>query len=459
MLVSGCGGMRRPARAIPAPDSAPVSNGNIDGAVARLDRLVADLMATSGVPGMAVAVVHGDRTIYAKGFGTCLIGTNAPVNADTVFQLASVSKSVGASGVAHEVGLGKVRWDSPVHDLLPWFALAERNVTQQVTIADLYAHRSGLPDHAGDHLEDMGFGQRDVLERLRHLPLRPFRKHYAYTNFGLTAAGLAAAEAAGVDWATLMERSIYAPLGMTRTSSRFSDFATRSNHVVGHRQVNGKWVPVEPPRMPDAQAPAASVTSSVNDMAKWLAMLLGDGRYDGRRIVDGAALGAAVSPQMPIAAARDGFPATYSGYGFDVGTTVLGRRRPLDQPEVDERLHLPAHPALVHAEGVGQVGGAHGPVLGQVREDEVGHRVQVGVDLAGTLAHHPLDPSDQRPDLRLDAAQVVVPRRRGRRRTHARGASAMSSSSRLTEVRRGTSLMKSTATSAPTANGRATRKM
>ena len=326
MLVSGCGGIRSPARAIAAPESGPVPNGSVQGAVAQLDRLVADLMATSGVPGMAVAVVHGARTIYAKGFGTRLIGTNAPVNADTVFQLASVSKSVGATGVAHEVGKGKVRWDSPIHGLLPWFALAERDVTQRVTIADLYAHRSGLPDHAGDHLEDMGFGQRDVLERLRYLPLQPFRKHYAYTNFGLTAAGLAAAEAAGVDWAALMERSIYVPLGMMRTSSRFSDFATRFNRVTGHRQVDGKWVPVAPPRMPDAQAPAASVTSSVNDMAKWLAMLLGDGNYDGRRIVDEAALGAAVSPQMPIAPAHDGFPASYSGYGFDVGTTALGRR-------------------------------------------------------------------------------------------------------------------------------------
>ena len=121
-----------------------------------------------------------------------------------------------------------------------------------------------------------------------------------------------------------MERSIYAPLGMTRTSSRFSDFATRSNRVVGHRQVNGKWVPVEPPRMPDAQAPAASVTSSVNDMARWLAMLLGKGMFQGRRIVDAAAITAAFSPQMLANPAHDGRPAEYYGFGFNVGTTPYG---------------------------------------------------------------------------------------------------------------------------------------
>ena len=163
------------------------------------------------------------------------------------------------------------------------------------------------------------------MERLRYLPLTGLRKRYAYTNFALTAAGLAVAEAARVDWAKLMEQSIYAPLGMTRTSSRFADFAARTNRVTGHRQVDGKWMPVAPPRMPDAQAPAASVTSSVNDMAKWLAMLLGNGAFVGRRIVDQAALAAALSRQIQMQPAGNGFPASYTGFGFDVGSTAQGR--------------------------------------------------------------------------------------------------------------------------------------
>ena len=306
-------------------DNRPAPDGNIDQAVAQLDRLGADLMASSGVPGMAVAVVRGEQTVYAKGFGTRLVGTPSPVDADTVFQLASMSKSVGSTAVAREVGLGRVAWDTPIRGLLPWFALADRDATQRVTIGDLYAHRSGLPDHAGDRLEDMGYGQREVLERLRYLPLGAFRKSYAYTNFGLTASGLAVATAAGVDWATLVEQAIFAPLGMTRSSSRFADFAARSNRVTGHRQLGGLWVPVAPPRMPDAQAPAASVTSSVNDMTKWLAMLLGNGVHAGRRVVDATALAAALSRQMQTAPAGDGHNASYYGYGFNVGTTSAGR--------------------------------------------------------------------------------------------------------------------------------------
>jgi CubicO group peptidase (beta-lactamase class C family) len=306
-------------------DPGPVSERNITDAVAQLDRLVAELMASTGVPGVAVAVVQGERTIFAKGFGTRRVGAQSPVDADTVFQLASVSKSVGATVVAREIGLGHVAWAQPIAGLLPWFALADPQATKLVTIGDLYAHRAGLPEHIGDRLEDMGYDQRQVLERLRYVKLDGFRTKYDYTNFGLTAAGIATAAAAGIDWATLSEQAVYAPLGMTRTSSRFADFVGRSNRVSGHRKLDGKWV-VNELRMPDAQAPAASVTSSVNDLAKWLAMMLGQSVFGGRRLVDAAALAAAVSPQIETAPAREGRAADYYGYGFNVSTTAAGAR-------------------------------------------------------------------------------------------------------------------------------------
>jgi CubicO group peptidase (beta-lactamase class C family) len=321
-LLAACGGGGSGTR---GDDPGPVAAKKIDDAVAQLDRLVADLMTSMGVPGMAVAVVRGEQTIYAKGFGTRLVGTQAAVDADTVFQLASVSKSVGATAVAHVVGTGEVAWDTPVRNLLPWFALSDPDVTQRVTIGDLYAHRSGLPEHIGDRLEDMGYDQREVLEHLRYVPLDGFRSRYNYTNFALTAGAVAAATAAGTDWATLSERAIYGPLGMSRTSSRFTDFAARDNRVTGHRRVDGQWQ-VAPVRVPDAQGPAASVTSSVNDLAKWMTMVMGNGIFAGRGVVDAAALAPAVSPQIESSPAAEGRPAGYYGYGFNVGKTAAGRK-------------------------------------------------------------------------------------------------------------------------------------
>ena len=109
-----------------------------------------------------------------------------------------------------------------------------------MTIGDLYSHRSGLPDHAGDELEDLGYDRRQVLERLKYLPLAPFRITYAYTNFGLTAAAEAVAAAAGKSWEDLSDEVLYRPLGMTSTSSRFADFMARPDHAVGHVKVGDK---------------------------------------------------------------------------------------------------------------------------------------------------------------------------------------------------------------------------
>ena len=92
------------------------------------------------------------------------------VDADTVFQLASLSKPLTSTVVAHQVGVNAIGWDTPIVSKLPWFALSDPVVTQMVTVGDMFSHRSGLPDHAGDMLEDIGHDRRYVLERLRALP-------------------------------------------------------------------------------------------------------------------------------------------------------------------------------------------------------------------------------------------------------------------------------------------------
>ena len=180
----------------------------------------------------------------------------------------------GATVVARQVGEGRVSWDSRMQELLPWFALRNPGSTALLTVGDLYAHRSGLPDHAGDKLEELGYGQREVLERLRLLPVKQLGLEYAYTNAGLTAAAIAVAKAAGTDWASLSQQTLYAPLGMTRTTSVHAEFMQQANRAVGHvRADDGRWQPGTP-RNADPQSPAGGASSSVNDMARWLALLL-----------------------------------------------------------------------------------------------------------------------------------------------------------------------------------------
>jgi len=337
LAVTGCGPAQPVSSPSPALSDAPpnevsglqIPAGRIDDAIARVDGLVGDLMKRTAIPGMAVAIVHGGKTLYAKGFGvkdaTKGGGQDNKVNADTVFQLASVSKSVGATVVAHEVSDNVVTWETPMVSKLPWFALNDPYVTGHLTIADLYSHRSGLPDHAGDKLEDLGYDRRQSLERLKYLPLAPFRISYAYTNFGVTAAAEAVAAAAGKPWEDLSDEVLYRPLGMAATSSRFADFVARPNHAVNHVKVGDNWEP-RFQRDPDPQSAAGGVSSSVSDMARWLIMLLGNGTYNGQRIASPQALLPAITAQMisvpaKTPKARSGF----YGYGFNVSVTSSGR--------------------------------------------------------------------------------------------------------------------------------------
>ena len=185
---------------------------------------------------MAVAVVYDDALTFSGGFGVREIGKDAPIDADTVFQLASVSKSLAATVVSSVVGDGTVAWHSRMADIDPGFALHDAWPTQNVSLADLFAHRSGLLDHAGDLLEDLGFDRGEVLHRLRYLePEYSFREGYAYTNFGLTAAAVAVAEAVGMTWEDLSAERLYSPAGHdAHQLALFADYMAEPNRAIPH---------------------------------------------------------------------------------------------------------------------------------------------------------------------------------------------------------------------------------
>ena len=301
----------------------PIPRGQVDAAVERLDGVVQDLMGRSGVPGVATAVVHDDELVYAKGFGVRRVGSDDAVDEHTAFQLASVSKPISATVVARAVGEGHVRWDDPVSRHLRGVALADAHTTRNVTIADLFAHRSGLPDHIGDVLEDLGAGRLTIVRRLRRAPLAPLRQDYAYTNFGLTVGALAVAEAVGTSWEDLAQSTLYEPLGMGSTSSRHADFVDRPNRATLHVQRGGAWV-TGAERRPDAQSPAGGVSSNVVDLARWMRLLLRDGGDE----VSADALAAMFTPRGPIA--PPGTPdsrSTATGFGIDISVDATARVR------------------------------------------------------------------------------------------------------------------------------------
>lgn len=336
LSLTACGGSADITPAPQATDSNPgnysavtISDAQIEVALEKLDTIAQRDMERSGVPGMAIAVVFKDKLVYAKGFGVRQAGSFLPVDEHTVFQLASISKPVGATVVAGVVGdkHAGIHWDSRVVDFLPGFRLADDDVTAQLTLADLYSHRSGLPDHAGDLLESIGYDRTAILHQLRYYPLAPFRTEHLYTNFGLTAAAQAVANAENTSWEALSQQRLYARIGMESTSSTFADFMAKENKALGNVLVDGVWLPTPSQRQPDEQSPAGGVSSNVMDMARWMRLILNKGRFSGEQVIDAEALHTALSvhSNMPTAA-PDSRPAAY-GLGFGIGVDASGRTR------------------------------------------------------------------------------------------------------------------------------------
>src|SRR5438477_2337176 len=218
-----------------AAEKSRVTSGQVTHAIQELEQLAQKQIQENALPGLAIAVVFQDKVVYAKGFGVRDTSARAPIDADTVFQLASLSKPIGSTVVAELVGEGKITWDSKLSLLDPTFAMFDPWVTREITIRDMYAHRSGLPEHAGDLLEDLGLTAAEILHRLRYQhPSSSFRSHYAYTNFGMTEGGIAAAKAYGLEWEQAAEEKLFKPLGMSSTSSRYADFVASRNKALGH---------------------------------------------------------------------------------------------------------------------------------------------------------------------------------------------------------------------------------
>lgn len=302
-----------------------IPSARLQAAIERLDKLASETLQSTGVPGIAIAIVHGDEVVFKKGYGVREVGKPQPIDADTVFQVASVSKPITSTVLARLVGEGKIGWDDRVIDHDPGFRMHEPYVTRELRLRDLLCHRSGLPDHCGDLLEDLGYDRPEILQRLQFQPpSSSFRAGYAYTNFGFSEAAFAAAMACNETWEDLAAKKLFAPLGMTNTSYRFADYAKAKNRALLHVKQDGKWI-AKHTRQPDAQAPAGGASSTLNDLVKWLRLHLADGQFDGQQLIAKAALAETRTPQMLLNFVPEQGRVSAYGLGWNVGVERGGR--------------------------------------------------------------------------------------------------------------------------------------
>ena len=248
-----------------------------------LNTYVSEVQRAFKVPGIALTIVKDAQVVLAKGYGVRTVGKNVPVDAQTLFGIASNTKAFTATALAILVEEGKLEWDAPVVRYMPSFALNDPYVTHEITVRDLLVHRSGLGLGAGDLLfwPASTYGRKEIVHRLRFIPLTTsFRSAYAYDNVLYSVAGELVEAVTGMSWESFVTLRILTPLGMTHSTVSHGSGGGSANIATPHAEIDNVVRPVQPDTSANTN-PAGGINTCAEDIAKWLLVQLDSGRVAG----------------------------------------------------------------------------------------------------------------------------------------------------------------------------------
>ena len=315
-LIAAAAAALSPCTPASAQRAAPVSKWTSE-----LDQYIAAVLTQWQIPGIAVAVVRNDSVVVAKGYGVRELGKRDRVDANTVFDVASLSKSFTATAAAVLVDRGILRWDDPVRRYLPDLVLPGDSLTERATLRDFLSHRTGL-DPANMMWVPTAVDRKEVLRRMRYLrPIAPFRQTMVYSNIGYSVAGEAMAAAAHTDFESLLRDAVIRRLGLRSTTWSYAQAGSMPNVAASHATVDGRQQVVPRELQRQSIAPAAAVQTSASDMTRWLRLHLNNGVLDGKRYVSDSSMSELHSvssriPTTPAMRAARLVQDTVIGYGM-----------------------------------------------------------------------------------------------------------------------------------------------
>jgi CubicO group peptidase (beta-lactamase class C family) len=293
-----------------------------------------------GAPGVSIAIVEDGRTTLARGWGVRKLGESAPIDGQTIFQTGSTGKAMTAAALAVLVDEGRIGWDDPVIEHMPWFRMYDPWVTREITIRDLLVHRSGLGLGQGDlmFVPRTSLTRRQTAERVAFLkPRTSFRSAYAYDNILYAVAGQLIEEVTGQTWEDFIRERVMRAGGMKNATSDSEDRFRIANRSWPHARLSGVLRGIGPQQALDERdelgrngAPAGGLALSAEDMAAWLNIQLAHGALpDGKRLFSekqAAEMWAPVTP-MPITPLPDTLkPAQPTQQAYALGWQVQDYR-------------------------------------------------------------------------------------------------------------------------------------
>ena len=296
--------------------------------LAGFDEVAADAMKKFDVPGMAISIVKGKDVIYSKGFGYRDVEKQLPVTADTLFAIGSSSKAFATFVLGTLVDEGKVEWDKPVRNYIPWFKLYDPAMTERLSVRDLVTHRSGLPRHDLVWYNNYDLSREAIVRRLAYLePSADLREKFQYNNLMFLTAGYLTEVLTGKTWEEAVRARVLDPLGMKRTNFSVVDSQKDNDFAQPYDKKDGKIEKI-PFRPITNLAPAGSINSSVNEMARWVAVHLNGGKFGDKRIAEAPTVADMHLAHMVTGATSTEAEITGGEYGMGwFGDSYRGHRR------------------------------------------------------------------------------------------------------------------------------------
>ena len=256
-----------------------------------LDNYVNRALTDWQIPGVSVCIVKNGKVVVMKGYGVKELGTNDKIDENTLFMIGSNSKAFTATAIALLDAEKKLSLDDKVQKWLPDFKLYDPWVAKEANIRDLLCHRLGFETFQGDFMYfDSDLTTAEVREKMGKLkPIHGFRSKWGYTNCAFMTAGEIIPKVTGQSWADFVTARIFKPLGMNSTLALSKDIKTAGNKCTAHTVADAVLKKI-PYGHIDNLAPAGSISSSVNDMSKWVMMQLNNGKLDGKEIIPESAI-------------------------------------------------------------------------------------------------------------------------------------------------------------------------
>lgn len=282
-----------------------------------LDNYIREGMKDWNIPGLSIVIVKNGQVVYMKGFGVKDIQTNAPVDEHTLFFIASNTKLFTATALANLDYNKKLSLNDKITKYFPDYRLYDTNTTRLVTIRDLLSHRIGTKTFQGDFtFWNSKLSRREIMHRMRLLkPQGQFRQDYGYCNSCFLTAGEVIPVVTRQPWEVYVYDSIVIPVGMTNTHTLSNHISQLPNIATPYTNIYTGTLHAVPYDQWDNLAPAASITSNVNDLSKWLMFQLDSGKVNGKQVIPWPVLQATRSMNTVVASRASG-ATHFVGYGL-----------------------------------------------------------------------------------------------------------------------------------------------